>query len=390
MIQVLGEMSNKGGPSQKFAQTFFLAEQPNGYFVLNDIFRFLKEEVEEELDYETDILEDFSTNNSNSTVIPTKVENLLTESIAIEEPVAKPEPVSSTEELKVPSMEEPTPIVEEKIVPTEPKVMDVPTDEPTALPIEVNGITEPQPKSSEAEKPAESTNKNKPQNDKVESVTPPADTKPVFKSWANLAANGRDKWGSQVADVRGTVASVSNQKSQQQSPSSQQQPSQPPQQQQQAPQQQQQNQASPQPPSQQQPSAQPQRNTRQETSLTRSNGYKQDENLSVFVKGVQDGMTPEMFKASFGSVGTVKAVDVIIPKNCAFIEFTSIEAYRKAVTQSTFVVNGQNVYAEERRKNPRQSGRPNYNQGERRGGYHQNGERSERGGERGGRRGRGG
>lgn len=39
IVQVLGEMSNGAGPWRKFAQTFFLAEQPNGFFVLNDIFR---------------------------------------------------------------------------------------------------------------------------------------------------------------------------------------------------------------------------------------------------------------------------------------------------------------------------------------------------------------
>lgn len=49
IIQVIGEMSNRGESWRKFAQTFFLAPQPNGYFVLNDIFRFLKEEsVEDE------------------------------------------------------------------------------------------------------------------------------------------------------------------------------------------------------------------------------------------------------------------------------------------------------------------------------------------------------
>ncbi|KAH6595904.1 hypothetical protein BASA50_005484 [Batrachochytrium salamandrivorans] len=46
LVQVLGEMSNNGGASHKFAQTFFLAVQPNGYFVLNDIFRFLKEDID--------------------------------------------------------------------------------------------------------------------------------------------------------------------------------------------------------------------------------------------------------------------------------------------------------------------------------------------------------
>ena len=46
-ILVIGEMSNHGGPWRKFVQSFFLAEQPNGYFVLNDMFRFLKEETVE-------------------------------------------------------------------------------------------------------------------------------------------------------------------------------------------------------------------------------------------------------------------------------------------------------------------------------------------------------
>ena len=48
VIQVVGELSNKAGPWRKFAQTFFLAEQPNGYFVLNDIFRFIKEESDDD------------------------------------------------------------------------------------------------------------------------------------------------------------------------------------------------------------------------------------------------------------------------------------------------------------------------------------------------------
>ena len=50
VIQVLGELSNHNAPSQKFAQTFFLAEQPAGYFVLNDIFRYIKEEIESDFD----------------------------------------------------------------------------------------------------------------------------------------------------------------------------------------------------------------------------------------------------------------------------------------------------------------------------------------------------
>ena len=49
VVQVIGEMSNKAAPHRKFVQTFVLAEQPNGYFVLNDIFRYINEDEEEEI-----------------------------------------------------------------------------------------------------------------------------------------------------------------------------------------------------------------------------------------------------------------------------------------------------------------------------------------------------
>lgn len=47
VIQVIGEMSNKSQPHKKFTQTFVLATQTNGYFVLNDIFRYLVDEEDE-------------------------------------------------------------------------------------------------------------------------------------------------------------------------------------------------------------------------------------------------------------------------------------------------------------------------------------------------------
>lgn len=50
VIQVIGEMSMKGAPHKKFVQTFVLAKQHNGYYVLNDIFRYIAEEEEEELE----------------------------------------------------------------------------------------------------------------------------------------------------------------------------------------------------------------------------------------------------------------------------------------------------------------------------------------------------
>lgn len=50
VVQVIGEISNKAAAHRKFVQAFVLAEQPKGYFVLNDIFRYIVEEEDEELD----------------------------------------------------------------------------------------------------------------------------------------------------------------------------------------------------------------------------------------------------------------------------------------------------------------------------------------------------
>ena len=48
LVQVIGEMSNRAAPHRKFVQTFVLAEQPTGYFVLNDIFRNIVDDEEED------------------------------------------------------------------------------------------------------------------------------------------------------------------------------------------------------------------------------------------------------------------------------------------------------------------------------------------------------
>lgn len=47
VIQVIGEISNKSGEPKKFVQTFVLAQQPAGYFLLNDILRYVNEGDEE-------------------------------------------------------------------------------------------------------------------------------------------------------------------------------------------------------------------------------------------------------------------------------------------------------------------------------------------------------
>jgi hypothetical protein len=48
VIQVIGETCNNNKAPKKFVQTFVLAQQPSGYFVLNDILRYIDDESDDE------------------------------------------------------------------------------------------------------------------------------------------------------------------------------------------------------------------------------------------------------------------------------------------------------------------------------------------------------
>lgn len=141
LIQVMGEMINDQGPCQRFAQTFFLAEQPNGYFVLNDIFRYLKEEEEEE---EEGLLEE----NAEDEVLPEEEEAAPEpEAVPVEETLVE-EPVKESEGASVPTEAEPEPepTKPEEPISIAPAVPEIPAAAPT-----VNEITNGTPAVEEAE-----------------------------------------------------------------------------------------------------------------------------------------------------------------------------------------------------------------------------------------------
>ena len=100
MIQVIGEMQNgDDAPWKKFTQSFFLAEQPNGYFVLNDMFMYLKEEGDfEEEDVEEETKEVEAKAEDKEVAVPEPVVQQ-DESKPVEEaqPTATPEPEAAGE-----------------------------------------------------------------------------------------------------------------------------------------------------------------------------------------------------------------------------------------------------------------------------------------------------
>lgn len=232
IIQVIGEMSNHGEAWRKFVQTFFLAEQPNGYFVLNDIFRFLKEES----------VDDGEGSDSEGSVeapaqprSATPVTGVVVEPSAQPAPVA-PEPVYEQHREATPAPPSGASVVEDvpvTITPLEEAFKAVePTTEPTTpapvqeqlTTVQING--HPSEPEIVAPIPAPAESSPRPTPPPTVSAPSPAPTPAVTtaaavphpiatstsqqpRSWASLAASNSKKWGP-VAQVSETVAPSSS------------------------------------------------------------------------------------------------------------------------------------------------------------------------------------
>lgn len=143
IVQVLGEMSNEAGPWRKFAQTFFLAEQPNGFFVLNDIFRYMKEDdddAEDEPEAEpVTVTEDIAQSEASINVVGADPALPSSNTVDIE---SSNKPVESA----VPAP--PSPTSQPAPRPVESQVTPEPSASQTGLASQVNGF-HPEPRDSQ-------------------------------------------------------------------------------------------------------------------------------------------------------------------------------------------------------------------------------------------------
>ena len=230
LVHVIGEMSNRGEAWKKFVQVFFLAEQQNGYFVLNDNFRFLKEETFDEDEENADdpqppaeqepapIADDVSynqphTNGYHGTPEPTSVQQAPTIAAPIPVPaVAVPAPITPKETPAPPAASEatyteppprpptPTPEIAPPIVPdvVEPshEHVSTPPAAPSPAPRKSPSPAPPSAAPASAETPSQPTN--------TQPTGPPAP-----KTWASLAATNSSKWGQNVAqEAKGVSAAA--------------------------------------------------------------------------------------------------------------------------------------------------------------------------------------
>ncbi|KAI5834232.1 hypothetical protein K523DRAFT_231125 [Schizophyllum commune Tattone D] len=310
IIQVIGEMSNQGEPWRKFVQTFFLAEQPNGYFVLNDIFRFLKEDTVEGDEAATDAQEEYASESA----VPAAPEEPARQPTppAAREPTPPPPPPAREPTPPPPPPREPTPPPQPEPSPA-PAPAAAPEPEPTVK------IPTPQPPAAApAAAAAPQTNGTAPQAAKpaekpAAPAQPPAAPEPVKpaqpRTWANLAATNSKKWGAAVAQERVGTSEAP--------------PSPAP--------------STPRTPPVQRPPPQQQQQQAQAINST-----------AVFIKGVTEPISHTALANLLNTrYGKTKEIDIVRNKACAFVEFETVDSARKAIRDSATgggTGNGTGVY----------------------------------------------
>ncbi|KAG1151223.1 hypothetical protein G6F37_008839 [Rhizopus arrhizus] len=351
LIHVLGEMCNQNGPSQKFSQTFFLATQPNGYYVLNDIFRFLKDEVQ--IDYYS-----YEEGEAKKTSTTQPVSADATTTIKTPE-IIKNEQMPVNVEEKKEKVEEP--VKEEKVTKKEPakekekkEEKNIEKTKKPETPAELAEASSPiltSPIPSKVSTPAKEiiepvveekkkTKSDLKQSNKQKQEPEKSSNKPAMpKTWAHLTA---------AAATASNISTATNVPAAEESTVT---------------------------PATVAPTAtspvinnaekpiQHQAHHQQQHHHKNQAPRSKDSITQIFVKQVYESVNEEQLKEAFTKIGAVKHINISRPKNCAFVEFTSPESVQKALAQHKVPLSsGSIVLAEERRFSSNQSGN-RYNQG---------------------------
>ncbi|KAK5072473.1 hypothetical protein LTR64_005055 [Lithohypha guttulata] len=339
VVQVIGEMSNKNQPHHKFVQTFILATQPNGYFVLNDIFRYLNEDVDEIVEDEP-VTEEATTQPEEATgevePVPTPAANEVVDNeeaaeqvdkeleTAIEQSEGTAEEVNGT----AAPVEETTETEPEAEVDTSVEPESEPAVEETAT-LEEEKPLDPEPTPTETSATTSTTAQ----------PIPAADAAPVKKTWASLVGSSKAPVVPAVPQTQAPAAA----------------PSQP----------------KPRPVSTAQATkapAEPTTETTASTPTSQSNGWQeagkktkqqaktQEGIVHAYIKNVNDKIDARVLREVLEKFGKLKYYDVSRPKQCAFVEFEDSASYAAAVAENPHQVGTETINVEERRPRPGTTG----------------------------------
>ncbi|KAK4156745.1 hypothetical protein C8A00DRAFT_12360 [Chaetomidium leptoderma] len=366
LITVIGEMANKDGEPKKFVQTFVLAQQPSGYFVLNDMLRYINEDVEEE-DPEAVV------GSAGPVEMPAApVAEVKKEAPAAEE-AAQPEEAQVDSGAVAEKLEEA--IVEA------PAAAEASTAEPAAEVQEAAAVQETQPE-PDVEKTVDEIAEEevqKPEEPKDPAPTPAVAPPPARVPAAAPAPAQPEKpkgppkpmsWASRAAAAAGAprpVVPIPVPVPKTATPPAQAQPRAP------AP-------AAPQQAAAPAAAAQPQeaapastaakdQGSEWQTAETKRQGRAQPvpapplekDGTMAYIKFVTDKVKDEDLKATLTGFGELAYFDINRQKNCAFVEFKTQAGYTAAFGGNPHTVNGETIVVEPRRPKANAYGGANYN-----------------------------
>ncbi|KAK3940382.1 putative ntf2 and rrm domain-containing protein [Diplogelasinospora grovesii] len=362
VIQVIGETSNKAGEPKKFVQTFILAQQPSGYFVLNDILRYINEEGDEESE-EAPAAAPAQEAAPSEVPAPAPEVEAEPEAPAPAEPVEEKEPAeldAAVVDQKLEEVKE-APAAAAAETPAEPAAEE---QEPAA---EEKAPSEPAPEPAKVAEEVAEEEAKKPEVPKDPTATPVA-TKPAAPPAAEPEKpKGPPKpmsWASRVAAAAGTRPVVPIPKTAT--------PPAPAQSRAPAP-------AAPQaaPASAPAPAAaqaaegaapkdqgnewQTAETKRQNRPQSISGAPTGNEGAMAYIKYVTDKVKDEDLRSTLAGFGELAYFDINRLKNCAFVEFKTQAGYTAAIAANPHVVNGESIVVEQRRPKANAYGGSNYN-----------------------------
>ncbi|KAF9987213.1 hypothetical protein BGZ75_000931 [Mortierella antarctica] len=78
--------------------------------------------------------------------------------------------------------------------------------------------------------------------------------------------------------------------------------------------------------------------------------------LTIYIRNVTESITYEMLHEAFSAFGVIRTLNVVHPKACAFVEFTTSEAHQRALAATSVAVGygHEDVLTEKRVRKPQQ------------------------------------
>ncbi|KAL6885090.1 hypothetical protein HDV57DRAFT_413032 [Trichoderma longibrachiatum] len=353
VIQVIGEISNKSGEPKKFVQTFVLAQQPSGYFVLNDILRYISEDQEEqpaEAELEAPAAEPEVTaaevpaaaepepvekeEKAEETVNADEVDQKLQEASEVngtdvEEPAVpaetteaepeKPAPVDPETAAKEAAEEEAKVLAELPKEPTPTPAMK-PVPQPEAAPAEPAAPPKPMTWASRAAAAAGP----RPVVPLPKTATPPAAGQNRAPAPTTASAAAQPSAAAAAPAAASTPAT-----------------------------------SAPAAPAAPAADAQAKEATGWQTAGADSKRQNRPQSMSVnagekegtmgYVKYVTDKVQDADLRTALAAFGELTYFDINRAKNCAFVEYKTVEGYQAALANKNLTVNGENIVVEPRR-----------------------------------------